>query len=393
MTDSKKYGTGSVFLPKGRNIWRISYWYEGRAYTESSGSADRRDAVRLLRTRLKEMGRGRPLRAAERRATFENLVELLKADYRRKENRSLDRAMRCVASLRETFECTPASSIDYAQVEAYINARLDAGAAVATVKQERAILGRMLTLAVAAGLLPYRPKMPMMGDPDNVRVGFFEEHEFRAVQAQLPEPLKAMMEFCFLTGWRPTEVRTLAWRQVDFEGGAVRLDPGKTKNREGRVFPFGALPEMAELLHRQRDATTAMERERASVIPWVFHRNGKPILTYHDAWRSACERAGLVGKFVHDFRRTAVRRLERAGVPRSQAMRLVGHKTESVYRRYAIVAEADLNEAVAKVSARLSADRYARGIVPIASVVSKTSTEPLPRAASDDSRAESDARK
>jgi hypothetical protein len=51
----------------------------------------------------------------------------------------------------------------------------------------------------------------------------------------------------------------------------------------------------------------------------------------------------------HDFRRTAIRNLERSGVPRSAAMAMVGHQTEAVYRRYAIVEEKMLNEAGAKL--------------------------------------------
>jgi integrase len=54
--------------------------------------------------------------------------------------------------------------------------------------------------------------------------------------------------------------------------------------------------------------------ERA--VPWVFfHGDGSPIRNFRDAWLNACSRAGLVCRIPHDFRRTAVRNLERAGVP------------------------------------------------------------------------------
>lgn len=58
----------------------------------------------------------------------------------------------------------------------------------------------------------------------------------------------------------------------------------------------------------------------------------------------------MPGRLVHDFRRTAVRNLERAGVSRSTAMKMVGHKTESVYRRYAIVEKAMLKEGAEKIA-------------------------------------------
>jgi hypothetical protein len=45
----------------------------------------------------------------------------------------------------------------------------------------------------------------------------------------------------------------------------------------------------------------------------------------------------------------AVRNLERAGVPRSAAMAMVGHRTESIYRRYAIVDTAMMRDAAEKL--------------------------------------------
>jgi len=146
----------------------------------------------------------------------------------------------------------------------------------------------------------------------------------------------------------------------------IRLEPGTTKNRDGRTFPFAALPELAEILGQQRAVTRALELERGRIIPLVFHVSGEPIWLkrfYRHWWRAAKAAevyqdsqdpiTGKVrrGPIPHDFRRTAVRNLERAGVARSVAMKLTGHRTEAVYRRYAIVSESDLANGVERLAA------------------------------------------
>jgi len=108
---------------------------------------------------------------------------------------------------------------------------------------------------------------------------------------------------------------------------------------------------MRSVLEAQRETVRTIEREQACLIPWVFVQpDGSRIRDFRWAWRTACKNAGVPCRLVHDFRRTAVRNLERAGVPRSAAMRMTGHKTESVYRRYAITDSAMLQEAASKLA-------------------------------------------
>jgi len=67
----------------------------------------------------------------------------------------------------------------------------------------------------------------------------------------LPASLRPIVEFAYITGWRiVSEVLPLEWRQVDFAAGEIRLDPGTTKNGEGRVFPF--TDDLKRLLEEQR---------------------------------------------------------------------------------------------------------------------------------------------
>jgi integrase len=164
-------------------------------------------------------------------------------------------------------------------------------------------------------------------------------------------------------GWRTqSEVLTLERRQVDVEAGTVRLDPGTTKNDDGRVCYM--TPDLRRQMAAQIDRVRALERKLGRVTPFLFpHLTGRHTGTrrrdYRKAWKTACKDAGVPGKLRHDFRRTAVRNLERSSVPRSVAMKITGHRTEAVYRRYAIVNDAQLQEAAARLAGTLRA-QYGR---------------------------------
>jgi integrase len=85
-----------------------------------------------------------------------------------------------------------------------------------------------------------------------------------------------------------------------------------------------------------------LSKKLGRIVPWLFpHSAGRRAGTQRKGmrkrWLTAVVKAGVPGRIPHDFRRTAVRNLERRGVARSVAMKITGHKTESVYRRYAIV--------------------------------------------------------
>jgi len=159
----------------------------------------------------------------------------------------------------------------------------------------------------------------------------------------LPAELKLLFVIAFHVGCRRGELLRLRWPQVNLSGREIRLYQGETKNDEGRTLPiYGDMLPWFELAHTEHF-------EKYPDCEWVFHRDGRRIVDFRGAWAEACDRSGVPALHFHDLRRTAVRNMERAGIPRSVAMKISGHKTESVYRRYAIVSQRDLRDAAAKM--------------------------------------------
>jgi integrase len=74
----------------------------------------------------------------------------------------------------------------------------------------------------------------------------------------------------------------------------------------------------------------------------VFAYEGKRPMDLKRAWKTACEKANVNGLLFHDMGRSANRNMRDAGLPRSMRMKIMGHKTASVERRYGIVHLTDI---------------------------------------------------
>ena len=120
------------------------------------------------------------------------------------------------------------------------------------------------------------------------------------------------------------------------------------------MFAYRYVDELAALVESLWKEHQALARE-GTICPHVFQRfDGKAIKSFRKAWLAACKAAGCPGRIPHDFRRTAVRNLVRAGIPETVAMQMTGHKTRSVFMRYDIVSEGDLDSAAQELNAAMT---------------------------------------
>ena len=382
---SERRGFGRVFQPtytdkrtgelRTASTWRWELWIDGKRHSGKAKSEA--EAGRILKGKIGDAERGEFIGSVASRLRFTDLQDLLRADYRARRRKSLRRAEISMKHLAAVFGTDRALQITAERVAQYVTARLDAKAKPATLQKELAALRRMFTLAVhgrklTPGHVPYVPSLEVQ----NARAGFFEDTDYQAIRRHLAVDVQPVTDFMLWTGWRTQETLGLQWRQVDFPHGVIRLDVGTTKNDEGRELPFDVLPELRGVLERQREHTEAVQKRTGQIISRVFHRGGAQIKDFLHGWHAACEKAGLAGRIPHDFRRTAVRRYERAGVARSVAMKLTGHKTESVYRRYAIVSSADLRAGLAKVAALPSLETKSAQVVVMGAATEATAQVP-----------------
>ena len=358
---------GRVF--RRGEVWWIRYFVRGEERRESAlqitGDGSEESAKKLLRKRLVERDEGQlPARSAG--TTLSTWRALVKADYGARGLRSIATALDAFKHCVGYFGAEgSASAITYDVLLRYVQHRREVeGAAPATVRNELVYLRRGMVLARKANRFGELPEFPHI-EVDNARMGFFEDDELEPLLAALHEispDIADVFKFLAWTGWRKREALGLTWGECDIKARTLLLPARRAKGKAPRPLPFGEHPELVELLQRRRKLVSELElRTGRRGIEWVFcwtrgRRVGERIAgagDFYRRWREALRTAGLSeDRIPHDLRRSMARRGRQLGISEAVLMRIGGWKTRTIFDRYSIVADRDVETALGQFSAK-----------------------------------------
>ena len=339
-----------MLYKRGEVFW-IKYYSGGRPIRESTGTAKQKQDEQFLKDREGRVAIGAPALPRLERIRFAEIADALLEHYQVTGDRQLKDVQGKLKPVRACFDNQRLVAIDQASLTTYIATRQAAGLSNGTINRELALL----RLAEERGQILRVPRIHLLQE-SAPRSGFFERSDFERVRKHLTQrpDLQLAISLAHAFGWRmQSEVLQMQLSQVDLAAGTLRLEPGTTKNREGRTVYL--TPELIPLVSDQIERVKALSRKLNRVVPYLFPNprkgrfQGARLRDFRKAWLTACKKAGLIGMLRHDFRRSAVRNLVRSGVGETVAMKISGHKTRSVFDRYNITSDADLREAARKL--------------------------------------------
>jgi integrase len=358
-------GTGAIFrVPGSKNLWVGYSGPNGEYIRESCGSPKRTNAQSFLKSRMEAVSGGNFLGPRIEKITVDELFDDLLQDYKTHgqffqwpertwnahlkhyfggETLSADKKAEKYCGMR-------AARVGTVQLAGYVEKRQSEKASKSTINRELALLRRAFSLGFDSE--PQKvsrvPKFHrfIVSEQGNERRGFVEQPDYRKLAELAAKQLwlRGLLALAYTYGFRKAELLGMRCSQVDLLNDTICLYAGETKNGEGRIVA---------LTRECRDLVVELRKGKQPEDYLLTRGNREPIRDLRGTWDVLVKAAGLPGLLLHDFRRSAVRNMIRAGVPQKTAREISGHKTDAVFNRYNIVSEADIRDAARKLEARL----------------------------------------
>lgn len=212
------------------------------------------------------------------------------------------------------------------------------------------LLGGIFSFAIERALMTDNPVRGLKRYKDNRRERFLSAAEMARlgdVLARLEQDggdprHVAIIRLLTLTGARKNEIAQLRWREVDLEGGLLRLKDSKTGPK---VIRLG------------KAARTLVGSLPVHDHEWVFpdrRHAGKPVANLDWAWVNIRNQAGLPDVRIHDLRHSFASVGVAGGEGLTLIGKLLGHQHVVTTSRYAHLSDDPLQAAADRISDRLS---------------------------------------
>ena len=340
-------------------------------------TTDVRKARKFRADRMAAVGRGGGGRDAER-LRIAQLLDALVIDYEVNQRRSLVTLKGHVKALREAFGSLRVVDCTTPRVQQAQKAWLDEGVSAPTINRRGAALHRAFVLGQHAGLLHIVPYIPRLRE--NSPLGRYVTTGDRdaiaaALAAQCPHYALAF-RFSYLYGIRKGQVARTLRNAVDLDRGVIAWAPDEPKNGEPHVLPLD--PDGQALV-------TDVLADVHSWCPYLFHgphcapgrqpsRRYACLGDFKKAFRIACNQAGVLygrrhgGITYHSTRNSAATNLRAGGMDEADAMKVLGHKTPNIFRRYNLGDTEVLRERLTRANSWVRGLPKRRPVVPLRGV-------------------------
>jgi integrase len=367
---SRRRGAGSIYRQPHCTTWTIQFFRNGKRIRESTGEHRYAVARQILNQRLGAVAKGIYIERDRNPVLVSELYGWLQQRYIENRCKSSAALRHRWAHIEPVFADWQAQNVSTEMIDRYIAGRLAEGARNGTVNREIAVLKAAFRIGFTKRRLSRLPHFKHLKEA-NARQGFLEDGDYAKLTANASQLwLRLFLELDFTYGWRKSELLALRVNQCDLISRTIRLEADQSKNQEARqVVMTAAVYELVSqaVIGKGQD-------------DFLLTREGnKPVRDFRRSWRTLCIKAGLgrmtcracgktmttsacecgsklrpryVGRIVHDFRRSAARQLRSAGVAESVIMKVGGWRTASIFRRYAIVSDADQRQAVEMLEQR-----------------------------------------
>jgi integrase len=312
---------GTVYL-RGR-AWTIGYTVGGRRVREAIGT-NRQMAENILKKRIVEAledrhfdkrNEGR-IPFSEFSATYvERCISILKSAKTERD--------RVQFWVRE-FGSRPIGQISRAELQDW-QARKRQTCKPATVNRIMCRLRHMFNRAVDWELLDQSPMKGIKFLPENnARLRYLSREECdRLVESCIAPHLRGIVTVALHTGMRSGEIRSLQWKDLDFDSGFIIIRD--SKNGEPRHVPMDStVVDLFRNYPRTTGSQFVFTNAAGERLGWVQH-----------AYRRALARAGLSDLHFHDLRHTFASQWMMAGGELYSLRDILGHKTIAMTQRYA----------------------------------------------------------